>query len=47
MGLIFPTQQGGAPSQTEQYRRIIGRFVFADAARRGQGRIWNELLVYR
>ena len=27
-------------SHTEQYRGLIGRFVFADAARRGQG--WKE-----
>ena len=43
MGLIFLTQQGGAQcahTHTEQYRGLIGRFVFADAARRGQG--WKE-----
>ena len=40
IGLIFLTHQGGAHSHTEQYRGLIGRFVFADAARRGQG--WKE-----
>ena len=42
IGLIFLTQQG---AHSEQYRELIGRFVFAPAAAHRGHRGWNELLV--
>ena len=43
IGLIFLTQQG---AHSEQYRELIGRFVFAPAAAAHRGhRGWNEVLV--